>query len=232
MMNCLEFRRLCLADPNCRADDFVKHAHACRRCSELFEEVRQMDARLAAALQVEPPAGLADRILLRQSLRERSRWMPWFGTLALAASLILAVALTFFVAPRIMVPGLDAAVFNYVVAQPVAMVAGEPLTPVAVSEMLRPYGLDLKQEVGPILSAKPCQIRGRNAVNLVMAGEKGPINILVMPAEPVRERAVFREAGLQAIVVPCPKGSYAIVGAEGEALETAEQRLRAATVWL
>ncbi|MGQ0656662.1 MAG: DUF3379 family protein [Chromatiales bacterium] len=232
MINCLEFRRHCLADPNSRAEDFIEHAHECRPCRGFLDEVRQMDAGIAAALQVEPPAGLAAQILLRQSLRERPRWRPWFGTLALAASLLLAVALTLFIAPRITAPALETAVFSYVATQPAAMAAGQPLTPAAVSEMLRPYGLDLKQGAGPIQSAKPCQIRGRNAVNLVMAGEKGPINILVMPEEPVRERAVFREAGLQAVVVPCPKGSYAIVGAEGEALEAVEQRIRAATVWL
>ena len=76
-MNCLDFRRVILVNP--RQPDEAARAHAleCAGCRDFLESQREMDAELFAALQVPPPDGLADRILVARGLRPARRNRSW-----------------------------------------------------------------------------------------------------------------------------------------------------------
>jgi len=70
MMNCLEFKRLALSEPNSRNENFVEHSSACPDCLKYVGSVRQMDTDLAGSLDVEVPSDLIARLQLNQELVE------------------------------------------------------------------------------------------------------------------------------------------------------------------
>ena len=93
-MDCLEFRRLLGSDP--RVADAAARAHleTCPRCQDAYARAQAFEARIAQAMAVAVPEGLADRILLNQLTNERQRRASGFryGWIALAAAASLAIA--------------------------------------------------------------------------------------------------------------------------------------------
>ena len=94
-MNCLEFRRICLAEPGNQGNDYLRHQQECPRCAEHVASVIRDDKQIEEALRVDVPDNLASRIILRQSIfsgraeRRRARLMY-----ALAAGVLLAAMIT------------------------------------------------------------------------------------------------------------------------------------------
>jgi len=71
-MNCLEFKRLALSDPNSRDKDFVTHSSTCPDCLKYVGGVRQMDSDLAGSLDIDVPPELMARLQLNQELVEEA----------------------------------------------------------------------------------------------------------------------------------------------------------------
>lgn len=85
-MNCLQYRREKLADPRRRTDASCAHENACPACRAFTQRLGVFEERLAAAVLVPVPDGLAERALLgARKLRARSL-RAW----ALAASVLIA----------------------------------------------------------------------------------------------------------------------------------------------
>ena len=72
-MNCLEFRRLLLVQPRNITSEHRAHMERCSRCAEFAESVANDEDALEQALLVPVPDGLADRVLLRHSIRSPNR---------------------------------------------------------------------------------------------------------------------------------------------------------------
>ncbi|PIW71165.1 MAG: DUF3379 domain-containing protein, partial [Hydrogenophilales bacterium CG12_big_fil_rev_8_21_14_0_65_61_21] len=89
-MNCLEFRRLALANPLHPGAAALEHEAACPDCARFYLDLRRQEEEMYQALAIPVPEGLADRILLktRPRLLDQARsvrvWLP-----ALAATLVL-----------------------------------------------------------------------------------------------------------------------------------------------
>ena len=91
-MNCLEFRRAALIDPQHPGHEALEHEASCPSCAHFYRELRMQEEALYEAMNVPVPDGLADRVLLRQTRGWRERLFPRFAAPALAASLALAAA--------------------------------------------------------------------------------------------------------------------------------------------
>src|SRR5688572_10822577 len=87
-MNCLETRRVLLADPRRRTTSEVRaHLAACVLCSGVAAGLSELDDRIAEAASLPIPAALADRVLLgRVHRRPKLQY-------AAAAALFIAAAL-------------------------------------------------------------------------------------------------------------------------------------------
>lgn len=70
-MNCLEFRRIHLADPGNREPEFLRHQRVCDRCARMATRSARFEQTLLEALKVKVPEDLSARILLRQSFQAR-----------------------------------------------------------------------------------------------------------------------------------------------------------------
>lgn len=230
-MNCLEFRYRRSLSPDASDRDLLQHERGCPACARNARELRELERHLARAVQVPVPRGLEWRILARQSLRRPQR-RRWYAGVAIAASLVAALVVVLSGPTPQPQTALAQAVVSYLAVRPAATAVRAPITQAELTEVMEPLGLQFEAAAGPLSDARPCRIRGQQAAHLVIEGEKGPIDVLVMPAEQIRRRHLVKAGDLEILVVPCPRGSMAIVGRSGEALSAAETWLRGATVWL
>ena len=90
-MNCLEFRRLALADPYDPA--LNAQAESCAKCAKFRNELIEKDSSIEKALNVEVPDDLAAGILLNQALKESNdirTWVRYSMAASFAAALVLS----------------------------------------------------------------------------------------------------------------------------------------------
>ena len=221
-MNCIDFRRRVLTNPRQLGEEAREHALACAACREFLDKQREMDAELFAAMQVAPPDGLADRILVARGLRRR-RWI-W----PIAAAIVLATgaaALWPLLSPA---DPLGREAITHVALEPqsfstVTTVPGDFL-PALLSEQ----GVKMAKTVGQVTYARICPMAGRVARHLVMRTTDGAVTIFLLPDDPNRrQRAVTQRDGMAAITIPAAKGTIAIVANSLDQVLAFEKALRA-----
>jgi len=198
------------------------------------------------ALAIAPPAGLAARVMLKQSFAPR-RWVP---RLAVAATVLMAIAATSVTYLWNRPLSLEAEVLAHIHAEPEALAAPGPVDADKLAAVLRALGAQLDSAPGDdamdgggtspgmgevdrvgsersrprrelaveVRYAGICDIRRRPGAHLVLAGERGPVTVLLMPDERVSQRAPLRTGDLEGVVLPVDGGSMAIVGSRGEPL--------------
>lgn len=231
-MNCLEFRRMCIAEPGSQDNDYLRHQQECPRCAEHVANVIRGDKQLAEALRVDVPDNLASRIILRQSIfsgraeRRKARRMY-----ALAAGVLLAIGLTggWFIVNH--VPEIDRAVIARINAVPAARVAKGQISNAELIRVIRTVGGELNGEIGRVHYASIYYVRGHQCGQLIVQGAVGPVTILLMPGVYIEGARDLHSRELNGIVVPTTNGSMAIVGEPGEPLHDIEQSMRAAVTW-
>lgn len=230
-MNCFEFRRQFLANPASKDAALLAHRQECRNCHDFALEIERTDRELFAAMHVDVPHNLRSRILLRQSLKTHD-WPRLTGYMAMAASVLIAIMIALW-QPRFGNADIDDAVVAYLKdSEELATDKGRMVNTEEINDLLQPMGMMVDVSIGPVQAIKPCVIRGRQAAHLVLAGEKSPVNVLYMPEEPVERRMEITYQNQRILIIPCPRGSFAIVGQTDETLARVEHRLHEASSWL
>lgn len=226
-MNCLEARRELAADPGRPSDALRRHVADCDTCARALWREQGFDRRLREALSVPAPDELAERLLLTQTTRHRRR--HWRPVMALAASLVLALALgvTWQLGVR---PVSEAQALNQYVAahmghEPEALNATTPVNLGTVEKLLNDYGLHLSGEVDNIVYAKRCPTPNGDGVHLVVRTAEGPITFLYMPEQQVSGQVDVDADGYQGYVTSFGDGAAALVGTPSDALEAVGERL-------
>jgi hypothetical protein len=207
-MNCLDFRRAAQAQPRALPPDALEHAATCPACAAVLERERLLDDRLAGALGVPVPEGLADRVLVAHGLRRRFSPVRW----ALAASLVLAAGLAWTVPPALAGQRLAREAIAHVEEEPEALQVRLPRARSELASMLAAQGLRLAAEVGDVVYFQNCPMGEGEARHLVLQTAEGPVTLLLLPGDEVsRRRMTSSENGQFAVAMPAPRGSVAIV---------------------
>lgn len=219
-MNCLEFRRHILADPRRPGAAERAHAAECAACADFLDKQRDFDAKLFDAMQVAPPDGLADRILVARGLRKR-RW-AW----PIAASIVLAATLVA-LWPRLGADELGREAIAHVAHEPQAFTASYAVPDDALATMLSAQGMNLARAVGRVTYSTLCPVGSYIARHLVVRTAEGPVTLLLMPDDPrARRRAITQADGMAALTIPAARGSIAIVAASLDQALAMEKSLR------
>ena len=93
-------------------------------------------------------------------------------------------------------------------------------------------GLEMKRPTRrAIHSATACDVRDKQALHLVMSGAQGPVNVYVMPDEPMERVITGQGEGWHGLVVPVRHGSMAVVGHPKEDLQTFVRDVRGSLRW-
>jgi hypothetical protein len=127
----------------------------------------------------------------------------------------------------------------------VAHMAGEPdawqLTDVPVpdadlNEVLKDSRLRLKPAAGVVSYASSCSFRGHKVPHLVVQTQSGPVTVMVLVHEAVRNPKQFDEQGYRGTIVPVPgHGSIAVLmrdaGSRSGDVERIAARVSDSIVW-
>lgn len=222
-IGCHEFRQIVGAQPGSREPGVLRHRLACRACNEHARALEALDTRLARALAVPVPEGLAERVLLAASLREHSAPRRYaLIAAALVAAVTGALALHWYALRQTPLP-----------EQVIAHLAHEPelLVPTAfqapraqVRTVVARGGATLVGDLGHVGHAVVCLFRGRLVPHLVIETSSGPVTVLMLPGQSVTGPMPLDEDGYRGVILPAPNGSIAVLGHDPAAI--AEVRAR------
>lgn len=228
-MNCIGFRRALNALPGTQEPEVVAHRLACGDCDAFARRQAAFERTLGEAVKVPVPEGLASRILVAHTMRldgeRRAQAQRRRFGLVFAAG-VTAAAVGSWVALR--PTPLERAVFAHIDEERSHLGDRRDMSHEQVNRLLEPLGIVVEAGVGRVHYAGTCRIRKHLGAHLVLEGAKGPVTVLLLPAEPVAGSLEIGDADFRGIVVPAGQGSMAIVGERGEPLESIEQRLRRA----
>jgi Protein of unknown function (DUF3379) len=83
-----------------------------------------------------------------------------------------------------------------------------------------------------VMYAHSCYFRGHFVPHLVVSTAQGPITVIVLPDEKVKQRTNFHEDGMSGVISPAPHGSIAVL-AQGDAnVDAVAQQLQQSVRWL
>ena len=57
-MNCFEFRRHSLSDPDTMDNEWLHHMKSCTGCTEFYSDIKNFDNKLFAAMKIDVPENL------------------------------------------------------------------------------------------------------------------------------------------------------------------------------
>jgi hypothetical protein len=189
------------ADPHSLPPDVEAHVATCADCRRYREETLMLDGRVRAALEMplaafRAPAGPAEAPRMRRY--------------ALAASIALGVFLAagfWLLKPQ---PALAGELVEHVRHEAFSWDIKEPMAPADVAGVLRTAGVEFDAGM-PILYAAPCPFRGRAIAHLVVQTANGPMTVMLLPHETVKNRGEFSEDGMRGVILPAGAGSVAVL---------------------
>jgi hypothetical protein len=226
-MNCLEFRRRRLAfpreiEPACNA-----HLKTCALCAEFSARVDALENEVEQVVRVPVPEGLADRIILRHKFRSRRR----FNVFALAATLLVAIGLTFTHSYLTSEAGLAEALIAHVLHEPESLRASQVVPGVQLASALAHAGGTLRGPIGDAVYYNRCPLPGGEGIHLAFETSFGRTTVLLLPKKERAKTATLSKQGLSAAVLPLGRGSIGVVADSPENLERMSQLLREQVVW-
>lgn len=227
-MDDLEFRRTIYADPHSR-DERLKQAIAQDPAkAQAWQEARQFDDKLKQAAKVPVPDGLAQRLLLRQSMqahRKQRQQRNWF--LGLAASTVLVVGLTF----TLWQPGqVDLAenALAHVYHEHKALVVDENLSLEQVNAKLASFGGEFVDDIGKIYYANFCDFQRIKSLHMVVGSPQGKITVFIVPSsESMKFSEYFSDQEYQGKALNMQQASLILVGSKQQILTPLEEKLKA-----
>lgn len=222
-MNCLEFRRVVIADPRRLDAETATHVERCAACRDFLVRALAFEGTLAAALRVSLPEGLRERLLDRTARTRRP-----YGWLALAAGVLVAIAMAFALTwtrdDPLALAGIDFVVYEE--AQAIADAKG---TDIAVLERVAAgMGVSLSEQLGELRYMGTCPIAGATAHHVLVRTPLGKVTLLLIPERALGSRVVASAHGFEAAVVPARGGSFALIGDSSRSIRRAETLLKAA----
>jgi hypothetical protein len=228
-MNCLDFRREKLADPRCLSEGAQAHVDECPTCAAFAREVDGSERALDRALQTPVPEGLADRIIFR-SRRPRPAWRVW----ALAASIVLSVALGFFLSGLLRNgPDLYARLaIEHVVMEPESLITVRNADPEAFRAAVQSFGGTLNELPGKVRYIRLCPVEDGFGWHIVFETPDGSLATLILvPGKQMPRLETASAGGWSALARPVRGGYYAIVTPSAAATSSFDKMLRECVIW-
>jgi hypothetical protein len=212
-MKCREAQFAIGANPAGVNPALAGHLAGCAPCASYLHDMQALDERLRAAMAVPVPATAVQPMPFALT---SGRALPHFmRPLALAASVAavsLIAGLLWIGAPRL---SLANAVVAHLADEPGAWASTVPLPETDVSPVLLRAGIRLQDHLAGVTYAHSCWFRGRYVPHLVVRTTDGPVTVIVLLHENVRERTEFAEDGYSGALIPAARGSLAVLAGDG-----------------
>jgi len=235
-VNCLEFRRAVGAEPGLVGTGLDAHRAACPACARYQRELQDMDRLLGRAMQVEVggravAAGGTGAEGATVPGRERPgspRSMRWW---AMAASLVAGVAIATMLWVSWPAPSLAAEVFDHAGHEPGSWTTTGAVAGGDVAQVLDSTGARLRPDVGTVTYARRCFFDHHWVPHLVVQTGAGPVTVFLLGHREVSSETHLAGEGYEAIVMPAPRGSIAVVGRGVPDLESVARQVFESVEW-
>jgi hypothetical protein len=228
MSSCTDFRRALLADPGGLSQELRLHGSECADCAAYADRAARFETRLENALRLKcaPVAGtgaVAEVVPLRRAAKRSGARSPAVGSrwLALAASLAVAAAtaVLWIAVPRASLAG---DVVTHMAGEPSAWrVTDDPVSPAELSAVILNAHMRLKPSAGVVSYASSCEFRGHLVPHLVVQDQTGPVTVMVLIHESVKQAVDFDEQHYRGVILPVPGHGAIAVLTRNETLDRA-----------
>jgi hypothetical protein len=195
--HCREARLMIGADPRgALPPALAAHVEGCEACRRFRADTLALETRLQAALELPLQQPVPRQLPVRR--------------FALAAS--VALALFFGGAFWMLRPSsaLAGEVVEHVEHEPSSWQAEVVLPESYVAGVLAEAGVKIDMKY-PVVYATRCPFRGGFVPHLVVQTDSGPVTVMVLARERVRERTEFAEGGYRGVIVPAGDGAIAVI---------------------
>jgi hypothetical protein len=226
-MNCLEFRRQLLIDPQPDERQFRQHASECARCAEAQQRALGFESALRSALAVPVPPQLAEAILLRQTteqLRSRKGLRRGGALLALAAGVVLA----FGIGLRLEAKPLPELAVGHLQHEAFVLTQTQPIAEEQVRQAFANLGVHVGALPAGISFVGCCPVGRYSSVHVVMAQGTGPVTVLYLTDDQHEARADFVRDGWLGRSVPLKHGTLVLLAHDAAGFDQLEAQWRAA----
>jgi len=234
-MNLAEFKRRLLTDPSDRSPEMREARDRGDEFAEAAADSDHFEHALKRALDVPTPPGLADRIILRQSLEGEKRTMRWVQWGAIAAALAIAVGVTLVLLnPATSTADLQRHIvwhWKHDGPQVVAASMEGREEPEHVQEVLAELGAQLSpQLLSEVRLGKFCPTPDGKGAHLILDGPGGPVTVYYMPNTRLAESPVRLAIGdgLESYAINLERGSVAVLAEAGSDTPALAERIREA----
>lgn len=215
-MNCLEFRRHVLPDPYALTAEARSHRDSCATCRRFYDEIHELDQSTYKALKIDLPEGLAARILLNQSLKNRLHRPSRRQWLALAASFLITAGVLlvqwFTQNPHLLDDGLVAHVETELA---LARQMVGPVEQSRIRKVLNEINADTSGPLPDIIFAKNCVIDGELIAHFVVEEAGQQYTVMLIPQRDLKDAVAIAREGWLGIVRPHQGGGLAVLANAG-----------------
>ncbi|EGU49087.1 hypothetical protein VII00023_01585 [Vibrio ichthyoenteri ATCC 700023] len=229
-MDELEFRRQIMSDPKHRNNDIIDAIRSSDGNSKFVDDINELDAQIAKAMNVDVPDDLADRILFNQSSRQQSNVIkPNFikRSMAMAASVAFAFGLligqinwgNILVTPA-QASLADTAIEHVIAEKPFVAHLDEQVSSAQINAKMVPFHRQLEQSFPyHVYYLNHCGFGDSNALHMVFQGEHGKVTLFLtgISSSSVHD---FTKEGMSGVVEPVGNASLILVGDDGEDVST------------
>ena len=229
-MDELEFRRNAMIQPNDQQPDFLKTAEASQANRNYLDEMKQFDRSLKRAMQVEVPAGLAERILLRQAMLQDSDAqdeMPPSRPLGTAPVKLRTSTSWRQIAL--------AASVAFLLGMSTRWITLPETAPAALSlAQMEKYGATLSGMDGlKVTYVNHCSFYQGPALHMVIQGKMGPVTLFLVPKHvPLTlQQATFEDGTLKGEIVQLKGANMVLIGEMKEPLAPVANALQSRLQW-
>jgi len=238
-VNCDDARFALEADPSDDDAALAAHVMQCPDCAVHRRELRELDRRVRAALEVPVPdttrarfdaADLAAREdnVVALPARALARVRRLAGGLALAASVAGVAVLAGLLWAGFPRDSLAADVVAHMAHEPDAWSTTAPLAAPEVARVLAASGLRLRPGAIEVTYASTCWFRARRVPHLVVRTATGPVTVMVLTGERLAARERFDEGGFRGVLVPAGAATLAVLARDEADVDAAAARTLAA----
>lgn len=244
-MNCLEFRRLALAEPHSEQHEFVQHARNCPECLKYLGGVKQMDADLSASLDVKIPSDLVARLKLHQGMEapvEVNRAPIWRQPrYAIAASFMVVFLMAgIFTTSWLGFQQQISDDYESLLAGVIEHMEDVPMTPVweverantTANTLLASYQPNMKlKHLDNLQFTKICPMGRYRGIHASLETADGTVTFAYIKGEPIGEVLDTAYQGMVTRVKPVRGGNLVIVSHSSRGLQSADRQLEQAIYW-
>jgi len=222
-MKCNDFEFEYIAAPDEIAGEACEHLQACPTCQSFVEEQAKFEKQLAAVIKCEVPEGFRHTVREHVVNNRPSFWTLPKQTLALAASLLMAVGLVnvYQTSNEHEIP-LDRLVVEHLEYDgESSKLASNQLESQQLTKVAQQFGVKVKP-YSHVSFVEKCPIGDSYGLHMVYQYKGKPITVIYMPEISPKAATMLNYAGIKGWVKPLKKGSMAVLADSDVELPTVE----------